>query len=183
MSRFTHAFSVAWTAFWQWFRQQRLLVKVGVIGAAVVVVGILGGTFGSSGSSDSSRIAGAASTHTATAGSHGAIQPAQSPIPTALPTATISPTATATPVPTSTSVALICTDAGCSPWGYKWEGTSVIWYDQVPVNFCDYFKCISNFGNSKGYVVQCGDKLYSTAGGRSGACSQHKSVLHTLYKP
>jgi hypothetical protein len=69
---------------------------------------------------------------------------------------------------------------GWNPWGYNFAPGKVIY--SPPADFCSYFDCISNFGNSAGYVVQCSDGTFSTAGGRQGACSYHGGVRRTLYR-
>jgi uncharacterized protein DUF4236 len=67
-----------------------------------------------------------------------------------------------------------------NPWGYNFTPGRVI-YDP-PLEFCSYFDCIGNFGNSPGYVIQCRDDMFSTAGGRQGACSYHGGVRRPLYR-
>lgn len=39
--------------------------------------------------------------------------------------------------------------------------------------FCSNHNCISNFDNGNGYIVQCGDGMWSHSGGLQGACSDH----------
>ncbi len=46
---------------------------------------------------------------------------------------------------------------------------------------CDYFNCIANFWNGRGYMVECVDATYSMSGGISGACSHHGGVRQTVY--
>jgi hypothetical protein len=70
--------------------------------------------------------------------------------------------------------------AGWNPWGFNFVPGKFI-YDP-PAEFCGYFDCIPAFGNSAGYVVQCVDTTFSTAGGRSGACSWHGGVRRPLYR-
>lgn len=41
------------------------------------------------------------------------------------------------------------------------------------VEFCSAHKCIPNFPNGNGYIVQCADGEWSHSGGLSGACSDH----------
>jgi LysM repeat protein len=45
-----------------------------------------------------------------------------------------------------------------------------------PANFCSMANCIPSFSDGQGYVVQCGDGLYSKSGGRTGACAGHGDV-------
>lgn len=45
-----------------------------------------------------------------------------------------------------------------------------------PWDFCTFTPCIASFWNGRGYVVQCGDGLYSKSGGIQGACSSHGGV-------
>ncbi len=65
--------------------------------------------------------------------------------------------------------------------GLSWTCCKVIF--APPFDFCSYFACIGNFGNSAGYVMQCRDGLFSTAGGRSGSCSGHSGNARALYMP
>lgn len=67
-----------------------------------------------------------------------------------------------------------------NPWGFNFVPGRVIY--NYPSEFCGYFSCIDSFGNSAGYVIQCRDGAFSTAGGRSGACSYHGGVRRPLYR-
>ena len=69
---------------------------------------------------------------------------------------------------------------GWNPWGYNFVAGKRIY--SPPSEFCSYFDCIGAFDNSPGYVVQCRDGTFSTAGGRQGACSYHSGVRRTLYR-
>ena len=44
------------------------------------------------------------------------------------------------------------------------------------LDFCDTHECIPNFGNGRGYPVQCEDGTWSQSGGIQGACSWHGGV-------
>jgi hypothetical protein len=65
--------------------------------------------------------------------------------------------------------------------GLSWTCCRVMY--APPIDFCSYFGCIGNFGNSAGYVMQCRDGLFSTAGGRSGSCSGHGGNARAIYMP
>ncbi len=65
--------------------------------------------------------------------------------------------------------------------GLSWTCCKVIY--APPFDFCSYFGCIGNFGNSAGYVMQCRDGLFSTAGGRSGSCSGHGGNARAILMP
>jgi hypothetical protein len=47
--------------------------------------------------------------------------------------------------------------------------------------FCDTHRCIENFDNGTGYIVQCNDGMWSHSGGRSGACSDHGGESSRTY--
>jgi hypothetical protein len=49
--------------------------------------------------------------------------------------------------------------------------------------FCAKHRCIPNFSNGSGYVVQCQDGMWSHSGGRSGACSGHGGEQVDEYAP
>jgi hypothetical protein len=99
------------------------------------------------------------------------------------PTPTPSPPPTATPVPTPTPMpsgtGACHTDAPANPWGYDFCTGTLIF--QPAGSFCSYYSCIASFWNGLGYVIQCGDLLFSLSGGRSGACSSHGGTLRPLY--
>jgi hypothetical protein len=99
-----------------------------------------------------------------------------SPIPSPTP----SPTATPTPVPTKppTPTNPPCANP-CNPWGYNFSRGNRIY--SPPGNFCDYFDCISNFWNGRGYVMQCKDGRFAKSGGISGSCSRHGGNWRPLY--
>jgi hypothetical protein len=67
-----------------------------------------------------------------------------------------------------------------NPYGYNLCGTGSRITDP-PADICSYFPCIENFGNSSGYMVECNDGMYSTAGGYSEACSDHDGVKQPVY--
>jgi hypothetical protein len=59
-------------------------------------------------------------------------------------------------------------------------GGSHVYRDNLPSDVCSYFKCINNFTNGTGYMVDCQDGMYSMSGGRQGACSQHGGVRQAV---
>lgn len=65
--------------------------------------------------------------------------------------------------------------------GLSWTCCLVIY--APPADFCQYFGCIGNFGNSAGYVMQCADGLFSTAGGIRGSCSGHGGNARAILAP
>ncbi|MGH3245762.1 MAG: hypothetical protein ACRDOI_06045 [Trebonia sp.] len=67
-----------------------------------------------------------------------------------------------------------------NPFGYNFCGRGGYIYSPA-ATVCDYFDCIANFGKSSGYMIECRDHTYSTAGGRSGACSYHGGKLQAVY--
>jgi hypothetical protein len=42
-----------------------------------------------------------------------------------------------------------------------------------PANYCDTHRCIANYDNGRGYVLECNDGEWSHSGGQPGACSGH----------
>jgi hypothetical protein len=95
-----------------------------------------------------------------------------------MPTAT---TAKPTPVPTKKPPAPTKTPCAspCNPWGYNFTPGNYI--TNPPSTFCNYFACIANFWNGKGYVMECQDAKFSKSGGISGSCSQHGGNWRPLY--
>lgn len=71
--------------------------------------------------------------------------------------------------------------APANPWGYNFECCTLI--TNPPPEFCNYFPCIASFSSGTGYVVECGDGMYSRSGGISGVCSTHGNFLRNLYDP
>jgi hypothetical protein len=75
------------------------------------------------------------------------------------------------------SVAPNCPDAGAPPVPVPLNGPpSAPPSSSVPQSFCETHRCIPNFPNGTGSVVQCNDGTYSHSGGRPGACSWHGGV-------
>ena len=113
--------------------------------------------------------------------------PAVAPAPTATPTpapAAVAPTATPTQAPTAAPTptqhpSTMPDGAPWNPWSYDFEQGSTI--ASPPAEFCNYFNCITNFGNGKGYVEECKDAMYSKSGGVSGSCSGHSGNNRILY--
>ena len=112
--------------------------------------------------------------------------------PTSTPTPTPTPTPTQTPVPTPPPAAApapppppppapknLC-GAPSNPWGFNFCGGATI--TSPPGNFCQYFNCIGNFWNGRGYVIECQDGTYSKSGGIRGSCSYHGGDLRPLYQ-
>jgi len=108
-----------------------------------------------------------------------AVKPTAKPTPRPTPTPTpkpmvIHPTPTprpATPTP--------CPGVNCNPFGYNFILGNLI--TNPPSNFCQYFNCIGNFWNGRGYVNECHDATYSKSGGIQGDCSDHGGYYRTLY--
>ncbi|MEV6810572.1 hypothetical protein [Micromonospora sp. NPDC051296] len=99
------------------------------------------------------------------------------------PPPTQSPTPKAKPKPTTASPAPKQADlcgAPQNPYGYNFCGGSYIYSPASGV--CLYFKCIGNFSNGKGYMIQCNDGMVSMSGGRSGSCSHHGGNRRAVYK-
>ncbi len=113
------------------------------------------------------------------------ISPAATHIPTPVPTPqpTIAPThapvQSQPPQPTPPS----CQAIYGNPWCYNFVPGNLIY--SPPSGFCTYFTCIPTFVEpddpGDGYIVQCGDGLFSQSGGERGACSYHKGVMRPLY--
>lgn len=84
-----------------------------------------------------------------------------------------------TPAPTSTATPAPSSGINGNPWGYDFTPGNLIY--NPPNTFCNYFTCVSGFGNGTGYVVQCVDLKYSKTGGKSGSCSQDRGAMQPLY--
>jgi hypothetical protein len=115
----------------------------------------------------------------------------------ALETAPSTPTAPATPAPTPPPTPEPTPDptpppppppppppcqatVPANPWGYDFcfPGTSIA---NPPDDFCSYFRCIDNFWNGRGSVIQCQDGRFSKSGGVQGSCSRHGGNGRYLY--
>jgi hypothetical protein len=70
-----------------------------------------------------------------------------------------------------------------NPYGYDFDNTGNLIYDEIPGDFCKYFKCASDFWSStrNGYVVECADGQYTRTGGYANVCAGHGGKNHTLY--
>ncbi len=109
-------------------------------------------------------------------------EPASTAPPTSAPAAT---SAAAKPNPPATTHAAAPKPSLCgapvNPFGYNFCGRGGYIYNANPARVCSYFNCIANFGVSKGYMIECKDGTYSTAGGRPGRCSDHGGQLRPVY--
>jgi cytoskeletal protein RodZ len=108
--------------------------------------------------------------------------------PTTAPTtASVAPTSAAptstaqtAPAPPPTSQAPDTCGGPANPDGYTLcPGGSLIYSPASDV--CDYFDCIANFQNGRGYMVECNDGTYSKSGGRRGDCSDHGGEQQAVY--
>lgn len=69
-----------------------------------------------------------------------------------------------------------------NPWGYDFNEAGGTVITAPPATFCNYFQCISNFWNGKGYVIRCKDGKFSKSGGRPrGVCSDNGGEGPILY--
>lgn len=72
--------------------------------------------------------------------------------------------------------------APANQWGINYCGTGLpITSSNLPSGVCSAFKCIANFTNGTGYMVECTDGTVSMSGGDSGACSGHGGVKQQAY--
>lgn len=98
------------------------------------------------------------------------------PVPTRTPQP---PTSTSVPQPTQPPAPPPGVNG--NPWGYNFECCNYIY--SPPAEFCNYFACIGNFWNGRGYVMQCKDEMYSKSGGIQGSCSHHGGNYRALLAP
>ena len=74
--------------------------------------------------------------------------------------------------------------AGCgapaNPYGFTYCDVGSL-ITSPPDNICDYFRCIDNFSNGNGYMVECEDTTVSMSGGIDEACSDHGGVKQAVY--
>jgi len=70
-----------------------------------------------------------------------------------------------------------------NPWGYDFDNTGNLIYDEIPGDFCKYFKCAPDFwtNNHNSYIVECADGYYTRTGGYANSCSDHGGKGRTLY--
>jgi hypothetical protein len=103
--------------------------------------------------------------------------PAPAPVPARPPAPAASPRRTgAAPKPKPVS---LC-GAPANPYDYNYCGRGSKIYAPKP-DICDYFKCIDNFGNGTGYMIECSDGMVSMSGGRRGSCSHHGGNKQSVY--
>ncbi|HTJ69798.1 MAG TPA: hypothetical protein VL551_19835 [Actinospica sp.] len=67
-----------------------------------------------------------------------------------------------------------------NPYGYNLCGNGHKITDPDS-GVCNYFSCIDNFWNGRGYMVECADGMYSMSGGIEDVCSYHGGVASTVY--
>lgn len=73
-----------------------------------------------------------------------------------------------------TSNAALC-GAPSNPYGYNYCGNGSE-ITRPPSDICTYFKCIDNFWNGRGYMVECNDTKVSMSGGIDGVCNDNGGV-------
>lgn len=101
------------------------------------------------------------------------------PSPTVPPSSTPVPTTKPTQAPARPTQPPAHLGVNGNPWGYDFDPGYLIY--NPPSGFCGYFACIANFGNGRGYVVECKDQTYSKSGGIQGSCSRYGGNLRPLY--
>src|SRR6266487_3788136 len=179
---------------WQWYMSRTKKVKF-TIGCGMILAVLL--LFSCIGTAVGSVNLATQSTPTPTTSNNQAtilVSPTATFVPTAPPTQTPTPTPSPTPKPTIAPTPTPqptqpphtptpCPGINCNPWGYNFSPGNLIYYP--PSNFCAYFNCIPSFVEpddpGDGYIVQCGDGLFSQSGGERGACSHHGGVSRPLY--
>ncbi len=149
-----------------WDRLTNLIVTAMVL--AVAVVGLAAGTtLISPKTSVVSRSTASPSAPAAT--STASPSPAQTPTSTPTPTSWTSiaaPTQNPPPAHSAPPTSARC-GAPSNPWGYTLCGGELI--HDPPTSFCSYFSCISAWGSTSGYVIECSNGTYSRVEG-PGAC-------------
>jgi hypothetical protein len=70
--------------------------------------------------------------------------------------------------------------APSNPYGYNFCGVGRHIYSPAP-GVCQYFTCIDNFVNGRGYMVECNDHTYSMSGGIEDVCSDHGGEERPVY--
>jgi hypothetical protein len=71
--------------------------------------------------------------------------------------------------------------APANPYGFNLCGRGSKVHNP-PADVCNYFDCIPNFSNGRGYMVQCNDSMFSMSGGLRGTCSYHNGERKAVFK-
>ncbi|MGC1212142.1 MAG: hypothetical protein WA890_12855, partial [Micromonospora sp.] len=98
-----------------------------------------------------------------------------SPRPTSTRTGSTRPSPSTSPSP---SPGDLC-GAPQNPYGYNYCGGSYIYSPATDV--CDYFDCVAEFWDGRGYMVQCNDGLHSMTGLPGGPCADHGGTRRPVY--
>jgi hypothetical protein len=115
-----------------------------------------------------------------------AVSPAPPPVPPRSSPAEPKPTKPTTtrpvppPAPPAPPVQPDLCGAPANPMGYTFCGGSTI--TAPDPRTCEYFTCIPNFDNGRGYLVACADGKVGMSGGIQGACSSHGGVGQQVYR-
>lgn len=67
-----------------------------------------------------------------------------------------------------------------NPYGFNFCGQGGHIYNP-PSDICNYFSCIDNFWNGRGYMVECQDSNYSMSGGIDGVCNDNGGTERVVY--
>ncbi len=167
---------------WGWYKTRTRKMKIGLGCGTIIAILLFFACIGTAIGSNN-LAAPPTPTPTATLGQAAVII---SPTATLKPSPTLVLTQKPTIAPTHASqptqpphTPTPCPGINCNPWGYNFNAGNYIY--SPPSAFCNYFSCISNFPNGRGYVVECHDGEYSKSGGIQGACSYHGGVWRPLY--
>ncbi len=163
--------------------RKALFIGIGVGAGVLLLFSVCVAALSSPSSPKGAPVAVATSTPTATATLKtptAAPTAVPTPPPTAAPTvAPAAPQQQPPPPPPPPAPKNLC-GAPSNPWGYNFCGGATI--TSPPGDFCQYFNCIGNFWNGRGYVIECNDGAYSKSGGIRGSCSYHQGDLRPLYQ-
>jgi hypothetical protein len=181
---------------WRWYKRQRKPAKWGIgcgvlllVFSCIVCSSVFASGFHDVGSATTAT-ATVAPTHAVRTGSTAvASKPTATPKPTVAPTAppvvvvtTQPPAPTQAPAPTAPPAAT-CSGVVDGGTCYSTDSAGGTIASTVPGDFCSLVSCVSDFATKQnGYVVLCGNGVYSHSGGVKGVCSRDGGVASTLYQ-
>jgi len=160
-----------------WSRQSSAHTAIGIGALVVLLIPTCIGfaVIGASPATNTTLASATATPHTQGGSQKG--KATATPKPTKIPA-----TATPTPRPPTNTPTPKYPAVGGNPYDYNFTCCKLIY--NPPADLCDYLMtCISSFGNSAGYVVECKDGDYATSGGLRGSCSKHNGEWRPLLAP
>jgi hypothetical protein len=178
------------SSIWRWYTSRTKKVKLSIVCSVILAflvffscIGTAVGSVHHATPSAPTHTTGHNQTAVTSPGVRKQPTPILTPIHHQTPKSTIAPTHAPAPTQPLKATSPACQAVNNNSWCYNFLPGKLIY--SPPASFCTYFTCVPSFNEpdypGNGYVVQCGDGLFSQSGGEWGACWHHDGVSRPLY--